>query len=160
MPFKDKALEREHKRNRYRTDPEFRRKVLDATKAWYAKNKERQDAYRAAWAKIDRKKKYSKYRAQEIRKKCRRYGVTADWYDLKFKEQQGLCAICGKPETGKHHTGSALPLAIDHNHNSMQPRGLLCWKCNTRLHAEEDECGWLEKALQYLKSYGNDSLPT
>lgn len=60
------------------------------------------------------------------------YGITAKEYDSQFEKQNGLCAICGKPESlGKK-------LAVDHDHRNGKIRGLLCFRCNTRLAHIED----------------------
>jgi len=153
MPLKDRDAYNKYRREKYKNDPAFRQTLLNYTKKWNAENKQKVNEYRAGWAKQDRKKKYAKYRLYEIRKKLKRYGLKEDWYDIKFKEQDGVCAICRNPETGTHPTTKTLlPLSIDHNHHTMRARGLLCWKCNTRLHAA-DEHGWLEKAMHYLKKH-------
>jgi len=61
-----------------------------------------------------------------------RYGISVEEYDALFAKQNGVCAICERPEKltkgGKLHT-----LAVDHNHETHQVRGLLCMSCNTKL---------------------------
>ena len=47
-------------------------------------------------------------------------------YNKRFKEQNGVCAICGRPPKTKR-------LARDHNHLSGKPRGLLCMMCNHKV---------------------------
>ena len=74
------------------------------------------------------------------------YGEGASrYYDLKFLEQCGYCAICGKPECLFERK-----LGLDHDHNTGKWRGLLCSSCNTKL-------GWFEKnkkeILEYLNKY-------
>jgi hypothetical protein len=53
------------------------------------------------------------------------YGVTKDQYEAMLLEQGGVCAICGTPP--------APVLCIDHCHDSLAVRGLLCRRCNTAL---------------------------
>jgi Recombination endonuclease VII len=80
-------------------------------------------------------------------------GVTIEWYRQKEKEQKGLCAICGKPETAKRN-GKLMRLAVDHNHDeSKHPRGLLCNRCNFNLSVLED-LDWCAKAQRYITSQG------
>ena len=70
-------------------------------------------------------------------------------YNRKFQEQNGLCAICGKPEPVNGRC-----LADDHDHKSGKRRGLLCSLCNCGLGLLQDDPFVLQKALDYLKSYG------
>lgn len=53
------------------------------------------------------------------------YGVTAEEYDALYKAQGGRCAICQRA------TGRARRLAVDHNHQTGEVRGLLCKPCNS-----------------------------
>lgn len=67
------------------------------------------------------------------RLKCR-YQLTQEEYDNKYKDQNGLCAICKKPETLVHSiTGKILALAVDHSHITGQNRDLLCHVCNLQI---------------------------
>lgn len=78
-----------------------------------------------------------------------RYGVTREWWEEQFEKQGGVCAICGKRQTG---TGSGNRLHVDHCHNTGQVRGLLCAGCNTHLGILEKE-EWRTKAEEYLKKW-------
>ena len=77
-----------------------------------------------------------------------RYKITIEEYEAIFAKQNGVCAICEKPENltkdGKLHA-----LAVDHNHETMQVRGLLCMNCNTRLGYFEGK-NILVKLMAYL----------
>jgi hypothetical protein len=72
---------------------------------------------------------------------------------MMIAKQGGVCAICGKPETSVHQSGAVRRLAIDHNHETGQVRGLLCMDCNTFLGRTGDNIATLKKAIQYLKKY-------
>ena len=61
--------------------------------------------------------------------------------ELKIK-QNFKCAIC-KEQTD---------LAVDHCHNSMKIRGLLCNNCNNGLGRFKDSTELLENAIKYLKN--------
>ena len=68
------------------------------------------------------------------------------WYEIAYKEQGGICAICGLPERVKNKK-----LSLDHCHHSGRLRGLLCNRCNTGLGSFKDSPLLLRKALKYLK---------
>jgi len=72
-----------------------------------------------------------------------RYGVTKEWFEDKMDQQEGVCAICGRPPSEKR-------LHVDHNHTSGLPRGLLCVTCNMRVGVLEDH-KWRLSAYQYLE---------
>lgn len=77
---------------------------------------------------------------------CRRiqnYGVGKREFDAMFQAQNGLCAICDKP-LGEEN------VAVDHDHETLQIRGLLCRPCNLRLAVVEDT-KFVERATAYLQ---------
>lgn len=85
------------------------------------------------------------------------YGVTLEWYDAKFREQGGVCAICCQPETMKvRRDGEAVSLAVDHHHGTDTPRGLLCHMCNRALGMFGDDLARLRAAIAYLESHATN----
>lgn len=58
------------------------------------------------------------------------YGITLEQYDQLFEAQDGLCAVCGEPETMTNR-GIVRRLSVDHDHQTGRVRGLLCANCNT-----------------------------
>ncbi len=76
------------------------------------------------------------------------YGLTLAKYNKLHKSQNGVCVICGLPETTKYK-GKLRPLCVDHNHLTGKVRGLLCKNCNTKLAAIENK-DFFTKARQYL----------
>lgn len=83
----------------------------------------------------------------EKRKKYRlkyRFGLTVEEYERMLDEQGGVCAICGEPSAGRD-------LDVDHNHETNQVRGLLCWNCNTGIGKFKDSPMLLKKAIKYLE---------
>jgi len=68
-----------------------------------------------------------------------RIAITQDQYNELLEKQGGVCAICGKVETVKTRNGKIRSLAVDHNHTTGEIRGLLCFRCNTRLAVLEDD---------------------
>lgn len=81
------------------------------------------------------------------------YGITLDQYNKMFKDQNGLCAICGKPETAKTRYGFDKPLSVDHDHETGKIRKLLCNKCNGGLGAFDDSIEYMENAINYIKQF-------
>lgn len=83
------------------------------------------------------------------------HNITTEQYNKMLKEQNGVCAICGKPETKKDRVGKTQRLSVDHNHNTNKVRGLLCQKCNSILGmAGVDNYGieLLCSAISYIKN--------
>jgi Recombination endonuclease VII len=74
------------------------------------------------------------------------HGLTPEWYDQRFKDQNGLCAICGNPP-------QKFRLRVDHDHKTEVRRGLLCNSCNVALERVETIPDWHAKALAYLAQY-------
>lgn len=73
------------------------------------------------------------------------FGVTPEWYEKQFNKQEGLCAICKKPDT--------IRLAVDHNHKTDAVRELLCKKCNTAIGIVNEDLGWFDEAKKYLRKH-------
>lgn len=83
----------------------------------------------------------SKSREQRERERARRdrahekyvqktYGLQPGEYAQRLADQGGRCAICGRQPRARR-------LAVDHDHNTGEPRALLCYTCNKAL-------GWWE----------------
>ncbi len=101
----------------------------------------KEQAYRAA-----RPDHYAKLtRAGHARRRDERYGLREGQYDAMFALQEGKCAICDKPESGRR-------LAVDHHHGTGAVRGLLCLNCNVALGMLADDATVLRAAARYLES--------
>ncbi len=72
--------------------------------------------------------------------------ITREWYDEKFKSQNGLCGICEKPDLTRK-------LSVDHNHETKKLRDLLCRRCNLAIGQFFDSPYLLRKAADYLDSH-------
>jgi hypothetical protein len=70
-------------------------------------------------------------------------------YDRMYADQNGLCCICGRPETSLAHQY----MCIDHDHDTGQVRGLLCQTCNRGIGFLGDDIATLESAVAYLKKH-------
>ena len=88
----------------------------------------------------------------------RRDSIREEIYEKLFNEQNGVCAICGLPETAKHATGQFKKLSIDHCHTTGNIRGLLCRGCNTGIGSLNDDILILQKAIEYLATHGREGI--
>lgn len=84
----------------------------------------------------------------------RYYGIDLETYQKMLLEQNGVCAICGKPETSVVN-GKIKPLAVDHCHDSTKIRGLLCARCNQAIGLMGEDVSVLSKAIAYLNTHQN-----
>jgi len=81
----------------------------------------------------------------------RSQGFTAQDYERLFEAQNGVCAICSKPETViDSRYGKTKDLAIDHDHQTGAIRALLCSNCNRGLGLFNDDAALLAKAQSYV----------
>lgn len=82
------------------------------------------------------------------------YGITADEYAAKLREQGGVCDICGK--TPEQNGGN---LAVDHDHSCCPGgrscgkcvRGLLCDMCNRAIGLMQDDAERMRRAAAYIE---------
>lgn len=77
----------------------------------------------------------------------REYGITVEDFNRMFESQNGVCAICKKPETENK------TLAVDHCHTTDKVRALLCGKCNKAIGLLNDDTDLLRVAIAYLEQY-------
>jgi len=68
-------------------------------------------------------------------------------------DQNNLCLICKKPESGKNNAGDVKPLSVDHCHATGRVRGLLCNQCNAGLGNFKDNLESLRSAVEYLSKF-------
>jgi hypothetical protein len=121
-----KARETARRREKYQTDPEYRKQILERQRE-LNKSPERM-AKRESW------------RLQHY------YGVTKAKYDEMLLSQAGVCKICGSPRSTSHK------LAVDHCHETGAVRGLLCLNCNQALGKFKEDPALLDSAASYLRS--------
>ena len=106
-------------------------------------------------ANADYNKKHRAIRGKEYVRNCnlkQAYGLSLDEYTDMSIKQNNVCASCKQSEIGKNQYGE-LPLAVDHDHDSGQIRGLLCIKCNRALGLLGDSISNLERLLAYRRSF-------
>jgi hypothetical protein len=122
------------------SDPEYRQRHLERQRALRKVRYERNiDASR------------TEARKQYFRKK---YGITLEQRRAMLEVQNGRCAICAcelkllegdvSPGRGKSK------VHVDHDHESGEIRGILCWNCNKALGLMLDDPRRLYEAASYL----------
>ena len=84
------------------------------------------------------------------------YGMRLEDYDRHLKNQNGLCAICLRPETTLRY-GLVKELDIDHDHKTGEFRGLLCSRHNRMLGYAQDDPDILRAAADYLENFKKGS---
>jgi hypothetical protein len=89
------------------------------------------------------------YRDYDLR---RDFGISAAEYDALLATQNGVCAICQKPERAKRG-GRLKMLAVDHCHRTNKIRGLLCSNCNPMIGYAQEDAARLAAAVRYLKRH-------
>lgn len=144
---------REWKRKRYAENPEYRRKELEYSRAYYAAYKAEINANRRRrWASDPEYRERAlarnggNYRRRHHLKL--QYGMSLEEYDALLARQGGACAIC-KRKFDK-------TLCVDHCHTTGGVRGLLCRKCNAGLGCYDDEPSLMLAAAAYLKAFRGD----
>ena len=74
-----------------------------------------------------------------------RFGISQELYNSILGNQVGVCAICCQTNPDNR------ALAIDHNHETQEIRGLLCRACNVRVGYFESLGAFDESARTYLE---------
>lgn len=72
----------------------------------------------------------------------RRYGLTEDVVSAEMRRQGGYCLIC------LHRRD----LHVDHDHDSGEFRGMLCFRCNGALGQFKDDPRIMRRAVDYLEA--------
>lgn len=104
---------------------------------------------RSAYSRAHRAAHRDHYREIDLK---RDFNIGLAEYQRLFVEQNGVCAICQKPETDTRK-GKTKWLAVDHDHETGAVRGLLCVACNTGLGKFVDSVERMTSAIAYLKRY-------
>jgi len=147
------------------SDEERRKRNTERTRKYRAANREkvreiqrRSNAKRRAnpeTAEVIRnyQSRYREANAETLRHKERerKFGISSETYAQMLQEQNGVCAICGNPETATR-LGVVKALSVDHDHKTGRIRGLLCSDCNTGIGKFKDDVKVLQSAIRYLSS--------
>ena len=126
-------------------------------KNWYHKNKESEKAKIKKWrhdnaaylkehhsAYVKRNHvRYAKYRWLRVLRE--QYGMTEQNYEEMYRYQNGVCAICSKPNL------NGTKLHVDHDHATNKVRSLLCQHCNMVLGHSKESVDVLLSAADYIR---------
>lgn len=119
----------------------------------FSKNKNRPDGHHPQCKECRSKYKPSPEAREKSNKRLREWnrfktsGFTPQDFKERLANQNGKCAICGTDDPGKTNWQA------DHDHDTKQKRGILCFKCNTGLGLLQDDIAILCAAIEYLKRY-------
>lgn len=89
------------------------------------------------------------YTESKIVSICSNYKITREYFFDLLEKQQHSCAICERSFTP---TGGT-KLVVDHCHETLDVRGLLCHDCNVGLGRLGDNEEGLLRALSYLRRF-------
>lgn len=76
----------------------------------------------------------------------RLYGISQAEYEELLEEQGYACGICKR-----HVTEFDKKLSVDHDHKSLEVRGLLCHFCNSRFLGRHSNPELFRAAAEYLE---------
>ena len=95
------------------------------------------------------KTEYRKNNKEIIRAQNKRRvpGWDIDRYNSQLESQGNVCAICGDSEPASRDW------CQDHDHETNEPRGLLCNRCNAGLGYFRDNPEYLQSAIEYLNKW-------
>lgn len=113
---------------RHKKNPKIRKQINDK---WIEKRKEYYS------------KRKDSYKNQYL---IKRFGIDLSQYNTMLSDQNGVCAICLKPERTVRNRN----LAVDHCHKTGKIMGLLCSHCNRALGLLQDNIEILKKTIIYL----------
>lgn len=108
---------------------------------WLKRNKQRVLDGKNRWAKNN----YEKIRHYGLKNN---YSSSLQEYELIWKSQGYLCAICKRPKLPEEKT-----FCLDHNHVTKKNRGILCHKCNMGIGYFKESVESLQHAVEYLEKW-------
>ena len=98
--------------------------------------------------------KYRNENPEKIRdtKLKQAYGVGIKYFEAKLKEQGNVCGSCKQSVKSKWR-GKEVNMALDHDHKTKRPRGVLCIRCNRALGLLKEDSIIIQGLLDYIKKY-------
>ena len=136
--------------------PECKACTSARRKRWYAENREREIERVRRWQvdNADRRQAYQEEYKQSGRKRIadrkshlkRTFGLSEVDYERILAQQGGGCAICGRVPGSRH-------LHVDHDHDTGDVRGLLCFACNVAIGHLRDDPMIAVRLIDYLERY-------
>ena len=131
------------------------KRELPATAEYFHRESMTKDGLRCR-CKVCRREEIRKYHQSEEGKSVARkrnlinaHGSDAvRLFNSFFERQGGCCAGCGK-----HQSQLKGRLQLDHDHQTGEYRGLLCFRCNSRAGSSEKDILSLKKLVKYLENF-------
>lgn len=118
-------------------------------RVWRERNRDKFLAYSKEYhhnvIKKDPEKLAAKNLSASFARRKKKYGISREDYAALLTGQQNQCRIC---RTEFKDTSEA---KVDHDHETLQVRGLLCSQCNTGLGSFRDSPDFLRNAAAYLE---------
>jgi hypothetical protein len=112
-------------------------------RAYHHANKEKRNA--------QRRSNYDPRRSKHSHLKLK-YGISIEEYEALLEAQNGVCAVCGQPETARNQHG-VKSLAVDHCHKQNKVRALLCAACNVAIGHIREDPEYAARLLDYVERY-------
>lgn len=122
------------------TNPDYKKKQSENCKRWH-KNKANKDKI-SNWGKRYRENNTISRTNTVMRS---RLSISLEDYEAMLERQGGRCGICGK-----HISEQKKRFHVDHDHNTGEIRGLLCFRCNFGLGWFQDDKNKIAAALEHL----------
>jgi hypothetical protein len=116
----------------------------DQVKAAGIKYRQRTRKIRNERKKLWRHKNPDKVKNEKLK---RNHGITLIDFKKMLLDQNNKCKICDHLFTGKE---PYIP-CVDHDHNSLKVRGLLCRNCNSGIGGFNDDQEFLTRALNWVE---------
>jgi hypothetical protein len=91
-------------------------------------------------------------RSKSFKYHLAKYDLTVEQYEAMFAAQGGVCAICGEECKTRYR------LAVDHNHETGENRGLLCQGCNFGIGHFSESVDRMQSAIQYIEKYNSPQV--
>lgn len=130
---------------------------LVSAREWQEGNKERARARAKEW--YNEKKDVDPHFIRRANLK-NVHGISLEDYEAMSAAQKGKCAICGRNGNIPHSNGKPQYMAVDHDHETGELRGLLCSPCNLGLGLFQDNDEFLTNAARYLARRKSSPMPS
>jgi hypothetical protein len=159
--IKDNRRKKNHSKDYLRKikSPSYKLRQKQHSRKWYLKTHEKRLLERREKRKDPKDKAYRKIYNSKNQDKIKKYAlkrcfkISIEEYNNLWQKQNGVCALCGNPETVMYSNGKITKLralAVDHDHKTGRIRGLLCHFCNVGLGHFKDDKNLLLKAIEYI----------
>jgi hypothetical protein len=148
---KEKTAKEKQRERTKRWREEKREHIREYQAAWRAKNADHVKAYNVQYM-TDYYNREDAAKSRWLRN-LKNYNLTAEDFNAMWCEQDGKCAICRHEMKPRGRTKDAV--AVDHNHDTGEVRGLLCRGCNHGIGNLKDDPEVLIRAAEYLTAKGH-----